>query len=212
MNKDLILIGGGGHCKSLIDVAESVGYSIIGVLDLPELVGNDILSTHVVGTDKDIAAYVDKAVFVIAVGFIKDPSVRISLYNRVKRAGGHLATIVAATAYVSEYASLGEGTVVLHNAFVNAGAKVGDNVILNSFCDIEHDSVIGNHCHISTGAIVNGDCCVGERCFVGSQSVLVNGVVLGNDILVGAGAVVRNNILEKGIYTGNPAKLINNKE
>ena len=43
MNKPLILIGGGGHCKSVIEAAESAGYSILGILDMPEDVGNEVL-------------------------------------------------------------------------------------------------------------------------------------------------------------------------
>lgn len=204
---NLILVGGGGHCKSVIEAAESVGYSILGVLDMPEHVGREILSTKVIGTDDDIPSFVDKADFVITVGFILDPAIRIKLYNRIKEAGGKLSTIVASTAYVSKYATLGEGTVVLHQAFVNAGAKVGNNVILNTAVNIEHDAVIGDHCHISTGTMVNGECKVGERCFIGSQSVLANCISVGDDIIVGAGSFVRKSISEKGIYSGNPALL-----
>jgi len=205
--KSLILIGGGGHCKSVIEVAESAGYEIMGVLDMPEDVGKEILSTKVIGTDDDIPQYVDKAEFVITVGFIKNPAIRIKLYNRVKEAGGKLATIIASTAYVSKYATIGEGTVVMHHAFVNAGAKVGNNVILNTFTNVEHDAVIGDQCHISTGTMVNGECVVGERCFIGSQSVLANGITIGDDIIVGAGSLIRKSINVKGIYSGNPAVL-----
>ena len=207
MNKPLILVGGGGHCKSVIDVAESAGYTILGVLDMPEDIGKEILSTKVIGTDNDIPQYVDKAEFVITVGFIKNPAVRIKLFNKVKEAGGKLATIIASTAHVSQYATIGEGTVVMHQAFVNAGAQVGSNVILNTFTNIEHDAVIGDQCHISTGTMVNGDCKVGNNCFIGSQSVLANGVTIGDDIIVGAGSLVRKSIKEKGIYSGNPAIL-----
>lgn len=207
MNKPLILVGGGGHCKSVIEAAESAGYQILGVLDMPEEVGKEILSTKVIGTDDDIPAYVDKAEFVITVGFIKNPAIRIKLYNKVKEAGGKFATIVASTAHVSKYATIGEGTVVMHQAFVNAGAKVGHNVILNTFSNIEHDAVIGNQCHISTGTMVNGDCKVGDNCFIGSQSVLANGISVGDEIVVGAGSLVRKSIKEKGIYSGNPAVL-----
>ena len=205
--KPLILIGGGGHCKSVIDVAESAGYEIMGVLDMPEDVGKEILSTKVIGTDDDIPSYVDKAEFVITVGFIKNPAIRIKLYNQVTEAGGKLATIIASTAHVSKYATIGEGTVVMHHAFVNAGAKVGNNVILNTFTNIEHDAVIGDQCHISTGTMVNGDCKVGANCFIGSQSVLANGITIGDDIIVGAGSLVRKSISVKGIYSGNPAVL-----
>lgn len=205
--KNLILIGGGGHCKSVIDVAESAGYHILGILDMPEEVGNTVLDYKVIGTDDDISQYADKAEFIITVGFIKNPAIRVRIYNTVKEAGGKLATIIASTAHVSRYATVGEGTVVMHQAVVNAGAQVGANCIINTFCNIEHDAVIGDQCHISTGAMVNGDCKVGERVFIGSQSVLANGVTVGDDIIVGAGSVVRKSISEKGVYAGNPAIL-----
>ena len=207
MKKPLILVGGGGHCKSVLEAVESAGYRVLGVLDMPENVGKEVLSTKVIGTDDDIPAYVDKAEFVITVGFIKDPSIRIRLYNKIKEAGGKLATVIASTSYVSKYAEIGEGTVVLHQAFVNAGAKVGKNVILNTATNIEHDAVIGDHCHISTGTMVNGECIVGECCFIGSQSVLANCITVGDDIIVSAGSFVRKSIIEKGIYAGNPAIL-----
>ena len=207
MTKNLILVGGGGHCKSVIEAAESAGYNILGVLDTPENVGKQVLAYSVIGTDDDIPQYVDKAEFVITVGFIKNPAIRIKLYNKVKEAGGKLATIIASTAHVSKYSTIGEGTVVMHQAFVNAGAQIGANCIINTFSNIEHDAQIGDQCHISTGTMVNGDCKVGDRCFIGSQSVLSNGIAIGDDIIVGAGSFVRKSITEKGIYSGNPAIL-----
>lgn len=205
--KNLILVGGGGHCKSVIEVAESAGYAILGIVDRPEELGKLVLDYKVIGVDDDIPQYVEKAEFVITVGFIKNPALRIKLYNKVKEAGGKLATIVASTAHVSKYATLGEGTVVMHQAFVNAGAQIGNNVILNTFTNIEHDAVVGDQCHISTGTMVNGDCKIGQNVFVGSQSVLANGIEVGDNIIIGAGSVVRKSISQKGIYVGNPAIL-----
>lgn len=207
MTKNLILVGGGGHCKSVIEAAESAGYNILGVLDTPENVGKQVLAYSIIGTDDEIPLYVDKAEFVVTVGFIKDPTTRIKLYNKVKEAGGKLATVIAPTAHVSKYSTIGEGTVVMHQVFVNAGAHIGANCIINTFCNIEHDAQIGDQCHISTGTMVNGDCKVGDRCFIGSQSVLANGIAIGEDIIVGAASFVRKSISEKGIYSGNPAIL-----
>lgn len=208
MKRPLILIGGGGHCKSVIEVAESAGYEIKGILDMPDEVGKDVLPGHkVIGTDDEIPQYVEECDFIITVGFIKNPALRIKLYNKVKAAGGRLATIIASTAHVSKYAELGEGTVIMHQAFVNAGAKIGDNCIINTFVNIEHDAEVGNQCHISTGTMVNGECKIGENCFIGSQSVCANCIEIASDIIVGAGSVVRKSIRMKGIYAGNPAIL-----
>lgn len=205
--KPLVLIGGGGHCKSVIEAAESAGYSIEGVFDKPENLGKRILSTKVIGTDEDIPLFVEKVEFVVTLGFILDPTIRIKIFNKIKEAGGKVATVIASTATVSKYATIGEGTVVLHHVVINAGAKVGNNVILNTLSNIEHDAVIGDNTHISTGVMVNGECIIGERCFIGSQSVLSNCITVGDDIIVGASSFVRKSIYEKGIYTGNPAIL-----
>lgn len=208
MKRPLILIGGGGHCKSVIEVAESTGYEIKGILDMPDEVGKEVLPGHkVIGTDDEIPQYVEECDFIITVGFIKNPALRIKLYNKVKAAGGRLETIIASTAHVSKYAELGEGTVIMHHAFVNAGAKIGDNCIINTFVNIEHDAEVGNQCHISTGTMVNGECKIGENCFIGSQSVCANCIEIASDIIVGAGSVVRKSIRVKGIYAGNPAIL-----
>lgn len=204
MEKNLILIGGGGHCKSVIEVAESAGYTILGILDKPEEVGKKVLAYEVIGVDNDIPQYVDKAEFIISVGFIKDPSLRIKLYNKVIQTGGKLATLIASTAYVSKYAKIGQGTVVMHKTFVNAGAEIGANVIVNTFANIEHDTYIGKQCHISTGVMINGDCKVGDNCFIGSQSVLSNGITICSDVIIGAGSYIHKSIFLSGIYSGNP--------
>ena len=175
---------------------------------MPDEVGKEVLPGHkVIGTDDEIPQYVEECDFIITVGFIKNPALRIKLYNKVKAAGGRLATIIASTAHVSKYAELGEGTVIMHQAFVNAGAKIGDNCIINTFVNIEHDAEVGNQCHISTGTMVNGECKIGENCFIGSQSVCANCIEIASDIIVGAGSVVRKSIRVKGIYAGNPAIL-----
>ncbi len=205
MTRPLILVGGGGHCKSVIEAAESAGVGIKGILDLPNTIGNRILGYEVIGCDDDIPIYVDSCDFVITVGFIKNPVLRIKLHELIKSAGGNIATVVASTAHVSKHATIGEGTVVLHQANINAGAKIGKSAIINSCTNIEHDAEVGDFCHISTGAMINGDCKIGTGCFVGSLSVLGNGVKVASNTVIGAGTVVIKNICEAGLYVGNPA-------
>lgn len=205
--RPLVLVGGGGHCKSVIDVAESAGYAIKGILDIPDLLGVKILNYRVIGIDEDFYKYVQDCDFVVTLGFIKDPSHRIGLHDKILDAGGSLATIVAPTARISKYAEIGPGTVVLHNATINADTNIGMGCIINTGAIIEHDVVIGDYCHISTGAIVNGGCHVGDASFIGSQSVLRNGISVEPRCVVGAGSVVCSNILQQGIYFGNPARM-----
>lgn len=207
----LILVGGGGHCKAVADVAQSAGWHIEGVLDVPEAVGRGVLpGCTVVGTDDDIPRYAHRCLFLVTVGFINSPVLRLTLYNKVKAAGGRLATVVAPTAHVSPNATLGEGTVVMHHAIVNAAACIGENCIVNTLADVEHEVTVGSHCHLSTAAVVNGGATIGSRCFIGSQAVIVNGIGICPDTIVGAGSVVVKDITESGIYVGNPSRKIKN--
>lgn len=203
--KPLILVGGGGHCKSVIDVAESAGYTILGILDKPEEVGKQVLNYKVIGTDDDIPQYVDEAEFVITVGQIKSSAIRHKIAERIEKAGGKLATIVASDATVSKYATIGEGTVILHKCVVNADARIGKICIINTMANIEHEVEIGDFCHISTGAMVNGMTKLGSDIFVGSGTVLHNCVTIGEGVVISAGSVVSGNINEPGIYAGSPA-------
>ena len=207
MKKKIILLGGGGHCKSVIDVAESAGYKIVGILDTPDLLGKKVLSYAVIGNDDDLPKYVGEVEFIVTAGQVKDASLRIELHDKILAAGGKLATVIASTAYVSKYSDIRQGTVIMHNAFVNADVKIGLGCIINSFANIEHDTIIGDYCHISTGAMVNGSCVVGEKSFIGSQSVLANNITITSNCVVAAGTTVNKNLKEKGIYFGNPAVL-----
>ena len=208
MNKNLILLGGGGHCKSVIYVAESAGYNILGVLDRPEEVGKQVLNYKVIGTDEDIPQYVDKAEFVITVGQIKSSSIRRKISERIEIAGGKLATIIAHDAYVSKYAIVGEGSVIMHRAFLNAETKVGKNVIINTLTNLGHEVTVDDFCHLSTGVMVCGNVHIGKDVFIGSQSVVNQGVNISDGAIVGSLTCVNESIVEKGVYVGNPAKRI----
>ena len=76
MKRPLILVCGGGHCKSVIEAAESAGFAIKGILDVAERIGDDVLGYKIVGTDDDAALYAAECDFVVTLGFIKSAAVR----------------------------------------------------------------------------------------------------------------------------------------
>lgn len=211
MMRPLILVGGGGHCKSVIEAAESANFIIKGILDLPSELGKKTLDYDVIGNDDDIPQYVDECEFIVTLGFIKNPALRNKLHTRIENAGGKLAKVIASTAYVSKHATIGVGTVVLHGAVINAGAQIGKGCIINTLSNIEHDAVIGDYCHISTGVMVNGDCKVGENTFLGSQSVMVNATSIPANSVFAAGCMIRKSQKVDGVYAGNPAVLMKKK-
>jgi sugar O-acyltransferase (sialic acid O-acetyltransferase NeuD family) len=211
MTKEIILVGAGGHGKACVEVIESnKQYRIKGFIDAIGADKRTVLGYPILGDDQliDEEAKLANVQFLVAVGQIKSAATRIKIFDHILRAGGKLATVVASTAVVARSAKLEEGTIVMHQVLVNADAHIGKNVILNNKCLVEHDCVIGDHVHISTGALINGSCSIGSRVFVGSGVVLKNDIHISNDVVIGAGSYVRQSILEKGIYSGNPAKKI----
>lgn len=206
--KNLILVGGGGHCKSVIDVAESADYNILGILDKPEEVGKNVLGYKIIGTDDDMAKYVDKAEFMITVGFVTNPSIRIKLYKKIQEVGGKLATIISPTALVSPSATIGEGTVVMHKSLICVEAKIGINCIINNMVDVDHGASIGDFTHLSAGVLIAGEAKVGDRCFCGIGSTVQHVTSVASDVILGAASLVVKDITEPGVYVGHPVKLI----
>jgi sugar O-acyltransferase (sialic acid O-acetyltransferase NeuD family) len=190
--QDLILIGGGGHCRSVIDVIEAQGfYRISAIVDQTEKVGMEILSYKITHTDDDLPSLVTKYKNVlITIGQIKTPNPRTHLFEKLTKEGAEFATVISPRAYVSRHSKIGKGSVVLHGAVVNAGTTVGMNCIINSQSLVEHDCTVEDHCHISTGAILNGKVCVRSGSFIGSGSVIREGLEISKHSVIAAGTIL----------------------
>lgn len=202
-NRDLVLIGAGGHAYSCIDVIEQTNkFDIVGLVGLATELNSTHLGYAVIATDHDLpdlATYCRNSF--VAVGQIKDPTPRIRLYNLAIKTGFTVPIIVSPKAYVSRHAHLGSGTIVMHGCSINAGATVGDNCVINTHSTVEHGVMIGNHCHLSPGALINGDAQIGNGTFVGSGSVIRNGIVIGKQCVIGAGVSVLRDVKDHQIVT-----------
>lgn len=208
--KEIVLIGGGGHCKACIDVIETDGqYQIVGIVDRRELIGNDVLGYKVQWNDDDLEDLLSLyTYFFITIGQVDTGCNRWKIFNKIKQARKLIPAIVSPKAYVSKSARIGSGTVVMHNAIINASAIVQDNCIINTSAIVEHDSVVHSNSHISTGAIINGNVNVGNNCMIGSGATILQNVKIDNDIVVGAKALVNRPLTQEGTYVGIPAQRI----
>lgn len=209
--KKLILVGGGGHCKSCIDVIEHENsYEIHGILDSRDI-STTVLGYPILGDDEMIKLYASEGYsFLITVGQIKFSVPRKKLFDLLVSYNANVVSIISPYANVSKHAIIGKGTIVMHRASVNAGAIVKDNCIINTGSNIEHDVIVGANCHISTHAVVNGNCVIGDSCFIGSNTTVSSQIVIANDVIVGAGSTVVRPIAEAGTFVGSPARKVSN--
>jgi sugar O-acyltransferase (sialic acid O-acetyltransferase NeuD family) len=207
----IILVGGGGHCKSVIDVlVDSKEFKIIGILDMKDKVGSNLLGFPIIGTDEDIPKLITKYKnFHITIGHILSNVNRVNLYNRIESLGGTFPVIKAYDAHISNFALINSGSFIGHKAVINAGAKIGCNCIINTGAVIEHDSIVEKHCHISTCVTLNADCQVGEGSFLSSHVVINRGVEIPPESRIYSGSIVTKSFKERGIsLKGIPAKIV----
>ena len=192
MKEKIILIGGGGHCRSSIDVIEQEGrFAVAGIVDMSEKKQHTVLGYSVIGSDADLAELIKTFPnFLITLGHIKSPLRRIELFNDLIQMGAHFPVIKSPLAYVSPRAHVAEGTIVMHHALVNVGAMVGRNCIINNKALIEHDAVIEDHCHISTGAVVNGEVRIGSGSFFGSGAVAAENTSIPSNSFIKANSLI----------------------
>ena len=191
MKEKIILIGGGGHCHSVIDVIEQEDkYEIIGIVDKKELIGNDILGYKIIACDDDL-----ETIFrtcknaIITIGQIESNTIRLKLFNKLKEIGFTLPIIISPLAYVSKHSFIDEGTIIMHQSLVNANVKIGKNCIINTKALIEHDVIIEDNCHISTASVLNGNVIVKENTFFGSNATSRQGIEING--FVKAGGLVK---------------------
>jgi len=177
---NIVLIGGGGHCVSCIDVIEAENkYKIVGILDSEEKIGQEVLGYKIIGSDEKISELaLQTNYFLITIGQMVPYSKRDGIFSYLKGVGAKIATVVSPLAHVSPNAKLGVGTIVMHGAIINAGACVGDNCIVNSMALIEHEAFVEDNCHISTGAIINGKSHVECNSFVGSHATIIQNALV----------------------------------
>ena len=201
--EEIILIGAGGHAVSCIDVIEQQGkYKIAGLIGKKEEVGINVFGYPVIATDNDLPKLTKKYKNIhISIGHI-DKNLRSNFYNQIIKLGFSIPTIISPNAYVSEYADIGDGNIIMHGVIINAGVKIGNNCIINSRALIEHNVVIGNDCHISTNSIINGDVKIGSGTFIGSSSCIKNNISIGKKCVIGMALSVRHDQEDNSKFIG----------
>ncbi len=208
LKKKILLIGGGGHCHSVLDSILSSGdYGEVGIIDNTD---GSVLGVSVVGTDDDIPRLMAEGwgEAFITVGSVGDTKLRRRLYEMIKSVGMNIPTIIDPTAVIAKETELSEGVYVGKRAIINTGSKIGSCAIINTGAIVEHDCFIGDFSHISPGATVCGQVIIGNGSHVGAGSVVRQQISVGSGVLVGAGSVIVRDIPDNVKAYGNPCKVL----
>lgn len=198
----VIIIGAGGHAKVIADIIIKSGDTLMGFLDDDLLLPDTILDHPNLGIISDAPKYKDSCSFVIGIGNNEIRKRIVENYDL------NWYTAIHPSAQIAMDTEIGRGSVVMACAVINTSAKIGQHCIVNTGAIVEHDNQIGDFVHISPNAVLCGTVTVGALSHIGASATVRNNLSICPDTQIGMGACVVNDITEKGIYVGVPAKIL----
>ena len=193
----LVVYGGGGHGKSVIELVQRLGsYRVIGVIDDGLPVGSQVLDVPVLGGNAALEELARRGLrlAINAVGGIGNISTRLKIFALLQSAGVTCPTVIHPAAFVETSASLAEGIQVFPHAYIGSSSHVGYGVIVNTGAILSHDCAIGDYTNISPGAILAGGVTVGQRNLIGMAVTINLGVAIGNEVRIGNGATIKADV------------------
>lgn len=188
--EDIILVGYGGHAKSVADCIERTNeYRIIGYTE-PAKVDSRY---PYLGTDDVLKEFYSKGVKNVAIcqGYLGHGELRQRLYSFVKEIGFSLPAIKDPSSIISDTATIGEGTFIGKGAIVNAEAQIGKMCIINTMSLVEHECSVGDFTHVAVAAVLCGQVKVGNDAFIGANSTVIQCQIIPDGKIVPAGITVR---------------------
>lgn len=208
---NLVIVGGGGHAKVVMEIAELNGYELVGFVDDDPAV-QSLGNLTKLGDLRSYGAsdILDRGrAHVVAIG---DNGTRRNVADMLAGRGARFVTLVHPRAIVSTKSEVAEGTVVMAGAIISPFASVGRHTIVNSGCVVEHDDVIGDYAHISPGANLAGRVSIGEGTHIGIGSNVLPSVTVGSWCTVGGGTLVNADLPDGVKAYGVPARIVNERD
>ena len=205
---EIILLGGGGHAKVLIDLINTSGqFEISGILDTQLEIGTKVLNVSVLGDDDLLSGLYSKGIknVCIAIGSVKDNARRRILFDKVKQMGFLVPYLLHPQTIISKNVHFSEGVQIMAGVNVQTDSLFKENTIINTGAIIEHDCSIGSHVHICPGAVISGGCTVGDGTFIGAGATIMQEINIGKCVTVAAGAVVVKDVPDRSMVKGVPA-------
>jgi UDP-perosamine 4-acetyltransferase len=208
MSLPVLIVGGGGHAKVLIEVLRLLSKKILGIFELdPTRINQDVLGIHVIGTDEMISGYAPTSLQLVnAVGSVQITKVRKNVFDKFKESGYTFATVIHPSAVVASDVILGEGAQIMAGVVIQPGSTIGMNAIVNTKTSVDHDCFIGDHVHLSPGVTLSGSVRVLDGSHIGTGATIIQGITIGRNSLIGAGSVVVNDVPANAEFVGVPAR------
>jgi sugar O-acyltransferase (sialic acid O-acetyltransferase NeuD family) len=195
----IIVYGGGGHGKSLIDLIRVLGiYSIVGIVDDGIQNGTNIMGVPILGGANILGHLFESGIHMAAnaVGGIGNITTRVKVFDSLSQAGFSCPILMHPTAFVEPSAILSDGVQIMPHAYVGSEARLGFGAIINTGAIVSHDCTLGAYANLSPGAILAGEVSIGDGVLVGMGVTVNLQVKIGKHARIGNGATVKQDVPE----------------
>lgn len=204
----ILIVGAGGHGRGILEilVAAGQGECVVGFLD--DGLGSEhrVGGLPVVGTVASAASWSAKgAVFLLGVG---EPLVRRTVARKLDALGAAFASAVHPRATLYREVEVGPGAVVAAGVVVAAKTTLGPHSLLNLNATVGHDCRLEAFATVAPGANLGGFVHMAEAAFVGLNGTVVPGRNLGRECRLGPGSVLLEDLGERRIAFGVPARVV----
>lgn len=203
--KKIILVGGGGHALSVLEMIEDHDI-FAGYVDL---LPNAEMPIPYLGNDEEVINKYSPLEYEVhhAIVYAKDVNLRLRQYMIQRYAEYKVATLRASSSVITNKSTIGDGSGIFLGAVLNK-STIGNNCIINTRAVLEHNSIIGNNVFVGPNATVCGNAKIGDNVLIGAGVVIRDDISICNDVVIGMGSVVVKDIMKPGLYVGIPAKFI----
>ena len=201
-SSEIVVYGGGGHGKSVIELIIALGtYTILGIIDDGLEKNDTIMNIPILGGQEILPKLSSKGIYqaVNAVGGIGDINSRKNVFNKLKDSGLNCPSVVHPAAFIEPSAEIEDGIQVFPKAYVGSEVHIGFGSIINTGAIVSHECIIGAYANISPGAILAGNVRIGDSVLVGMGVTINLNVEVGNGARIGNGATIKSDVPDNGI-------------
>jgi sugar O-acyltransferase (sialic acid O-acetyltransferase NeuD family) len=208
---DLVIVGSGGFGRETAETIHTLNecgasWRLLGYLDDDQARHGMLVDGIPVLGGRDEARRLSDASVVVCTGRPDNYVSRMRIVRDLGLAPERYATIVHPTAAVSRSSSIGPGSVLLAHVTLTAAVQVAAHVAIMPHVTLTHDDVIDDFATIASGVRLGGGVRIGQAAYLGAGALIRENRAVGAFALVGMGAVVIDDVPDREVWAGIPAR------
>ena len=208
---DLVIVGSGGFGRETAETVHRLNecganWRLLGYLDDDQARHGMLVDGIPVLGGRDELRHLSDASVVVCTGRPGNYMSRLRIVGDLGLAPERYATIIDPTAAVSGSSSIGPGSVLLAHVALTAAVHVAAHVAIMPQATLTHDDVIDDFATIASGVCLGGGVRIRQAAYIGAGALIREGRTVGAFALVGMGSVVIDDVPEREVWAGVPAR------